>query len=128
MSMNPGATIRPCASMVFLREALDKLPMAAMRPSLTATSPAYHGEPVPSMIWPFAMTRSYSAAAASWIGTPARKITGKNARQSKVKTYAWQVRSLQVFVEPRNGPLHGIGEMLRIPQPMALARIDHDGR
>ena len=32
--------------------------IAAMRPSFTATSAEYHGDPVPSMTWPLRMTRS----------------------------------------------------------------------
>src|SRR3979411_1504795 len=37
-------------------------------------------------------------------------------------------KSLQVFVEPRQGTLLRIGKMLRIPQPMPLAWVDHAGR
>jgi hypothetical protein len=58
MSMNPGATTLPCASIVSLRGASCRLPMAAMRPARIPTSPEYHGEPVPSTICPLTMTMS----------------------------------------------------------------------
>src|SRR6202035_5779282 len=58
MSMKPGATTLPPASMVRLRGAVVRLPMAAILPSRMPTSPEYHGEPVPSMMWPLVMTRS----------------------------------------------------------------------
>src|SRR5580698_297011 len=47
MSMKPGATTRPDASMV-LRAALAMCPTATIRPSLMATSPAAPGLPAPS--------------------------------------------------------------------------------
>ena len=58
MSMKPGATTFPAASMVRLRGAAERLPMAAIFPSRIPMSPEYHGEPVPSMMWPWVMTRS----------------------------------------------------------------------
>jgi len=50
MSMNPGATTMPCASIVGFAGAPARLPMAAILPCRTPMSPEYHGEPVPSMI------------------------------------------------------------------------------
>ena len=52
MSMKPGATISPFASMVVRAVASGNRPIATMRPSRMATSPWYHGEPVPSMMRP----------------------------------------------------------------------------
>src|ERR1700739_4757796 len=60
MSMNPGATTLPSASVVFVRGAALRLPIAAIFPSRIPTSPEYQGEPVPSMMWPLVMTRSNS--------------------------------------------------------------------
>ena len=48
----------PAASIVRLRAAPKRLPMAAIRPSRMPTSPEYQGEPVPSTMWPFVMTMS----------------------------------------------------------------------
>jgi hypothetical protein len=56
--MNPGATTSPCASIVRALAASRRLPMAAILPSRIPTSPEYHGEPVPSMMWPLVMTTS----------------------------------------------------------------------
>src|SRR5712691_3260384 len=58
MSMKPGATTLAAASIVRLRGAALRLPMAAIFPSRIPTSPEYQGEPVPSMMWPLMMTRS----------------------------------------------------------------------
>src|SRR5689334_19408726 len=52
MSMKPGATTRPAASMVSAALARISDPIAAIRPSLMATSPLYQGDPVPSMMCP----------------------------------------------------------------------------
>ena len=60
--MKPGATTLPAASMVRLRGAAERLPMAAIFPSRMPRSPEYHGEPVPSMMWPLVMTRSKAGA------------------------------------------------------------------
>src|SRR5580692_7213533 len=51
MSIKPGATTFPAASMVRARDAAARLPMAAILPSLMPTSAEYQGEPVPSMRW-----------------------------------------------------------------------------
>src|SRR5579864_5957261 len=66
MSMKPGATTLPAASMVRLRAEAERLPMAAILPSRIPMSPEYHGEPVPSMMWPFVMTMSKEPAV--WAG------------------------------------------------------------
>src|SRR5262245_56455207 len=65
MSMKPGATTWQCASIVRSREAVARVPIAAMRPSRMPTSPEYHGDPVPSTMWPLLMTVSKVAAVAS---------------------------------------------------------------
>ena len=68
MSMKPGATTLPPASMVRLRGAAVRFPMAAIFPSRIPRSPEYQGEPVPSMMWPWVMTRSKDGvwARATW--------------------------------------------------------------
>src|SRR5205807_1693594 len=58
MSMNPGATTRPLASIVFVAFTSSARPTAAMRWPVTATSPANHGLPLPSTILPPRMSRS----------------------------------------------------------------------
>src|SRR5262249_44344889 len=47
--------------MVRVRAAALKFPMAAILPARMPMSPEYHGEPVPSMMWPLVMTTSYVA-------------------------------------------------------------------
>src|SRR5437870_9873746 len=62
MSMKPGATTSPLASIVRLRGASARLPMATIRPSRIPMSPEYQGEPVPSTICPLVMTMSSDCA------------------------------------------------------------------
>src|SRR4051794_18112347 len=69
MSMNPGATIRPLASMT--RPAFapgSRWPMAAIRSPRIARSPSNHGFPVPSTIRPprMRMSQGSSATAGGW--------------------------------------------------------------
>src|SRR5271167_1660980 len=59
MSMKPGETIWPLASISRLAVALLRLPIAAMRSPWMATWAAYQGLPVPSMMWPLRMMMSY---------------------------------------------------------------------
>ena len=56
-SMNPGETILPAASISW-EAGSEMLPLAAIFPSLTPTSPMYPGMPVPSTIVPLRMMRS----------------------------------------------------------------------
>ena len=58
MSMKPGATTWPSASMLCRAAALSNRPIAAIRPARMPMSPAYQGEPVPSMMRPWRMTTS----------------------------------------------------------------------
>ena len=58
MSMKPGATTWPAASMDCRAATLSSRPIAAIRPPRMPMSPAYQGEPVPSMMWPWWMTTS----------------------------------------------------------------------
>ena len=58
MSMNPGATTIPRASITRAAGSPSSLPMAAILPSRMPMSAEYHGEPVPSMIRPFRITVS----------------------------------------------------------------------
>jgi hypothetical protein len=57
-SMKPGAITRPVASTTRFALAPSSRPMAAMRPSRTATSAANHGAPVPSTTRPPRSSRS----------------------------------------------------------------------
>src|SRR5271166_1748374 len=65
MSMNPGATMRPAASMRCLALAPSSRPMAAMRPPRMPMSAAYQGAPVPSITWPCSMITSYGGGSRS---------------------------------------------------------------
>src|ERR1700733_9849813 len=62
ISMNPGLTTSPDASMTRLALAPSSVPMAAMRSPRIAISPAYHGFPVPSRMWPWRISTSYGAS------------------------------------------------------------------
>ena len=62
MSMKPGATTRPLASIMRAPAAVMSPPMAAMRPSLNATSARRPGAPVPSMTSPPWMRMSSAIA------------------------------------------------------------------
>src|SRR5215469_1708338 len=81
MSMKPGATTCPWASMLRSARGDPRLPTAAIRPSRTATSAAYHGVPVPSMTCPLRITRSYSESAAWPSGTA--RTSSPSARENK---------------------------------------------
>ncbi|MNT63429.1 hypothetical protein D3C72_2012460 [compost metagenome] len=59
VSINPGATIRPVASISVSALAVERLPIATISPSITPTSAARRGAPVPSMMSPLRMSRSY---------------------------------------------------------------------
>jgi hypothetical protein len=81
ISINPGATTRPAASIVcragqevFGASSGQRTPMAAMRPSRTPTSPVYQGEPVPSTTCPLRMIRSKVAASGRTCGPGVRRI------------------------------------------------------
>jgi hypothetical protein len=50
--MKPGATTLPVASTRRVAAALDRSPIAVMRPSWMPISPGRPSEPVPSMIVP----------------------------------------------------------------------------
>src|SRR5690242_10456487 len=79
MSIKPGATTLPPASMVRVRDALARFPMAAILPSRIPTSAEYHGEPVPSTMWPLVMMMSkYSGKVAV-----AGKVQLKKVRSAK---------------------------------------------
>src|SRR5215469_3672395 len=58
--MNPGATTRPCASIVRLAAAPLYLPTPTIFPFCTATSAWNAGSPEPSTTRPFLMSRSYA--------------------------------------------------------------------
>ena len=82
ISINPGATTLPCASMVCLRDAWFRFPIAEILPFRMPTSPEYQGEPVPSMMCPLMMTTSKDCAATAGAcdqskDTPASKNQGE---------------------------------------------------
>src|SRR5579871_3777454 len=60
MSMKPGATARPCASITRVALPATRGPTAAMRPSATARSPEMPGLPVPSISRPPRIRMSYA--------------------------------------------------------------------
>src|SRR5277367_6243882 len=96
MSMNPGATTLPAASIVFLRVEVARFPMAATLPSRIPTSPEYHGDPVPSMIWPLVMTKSNG-------GGGAARAKGIQTRTSNADTAARIALEIVVFIDPPIG-------------------------
>src|SRR6478736_2393361 len=59
--MKPGATTRPSASIVRVAGPLS-LPISAILPSLTPTSPRNPGIPEPSTMRPLRINRSYAIA------------------------------------------------------------------
>src|SRR6266481_10103856 len=67
--MNPGATTRPAASIVRVAGPLN-LPISAILPSLTPTSPRNAGIPEPSTMRPFLISRSYAIATPFLFGSP----------------------------------------------------------
>ena len=76
MSMKPGATICPRASISRLACAPLRFPIRAMRSSLMAMSALKTGLPVPSITRPLRMIRSYAAGAASFtLGATAKGRT-----------------------------------------------------
>src|SRR6266704_366566 len=80
MSMKPGATTMPPASMVRARGASLRLPMEDIFPSRIPISPEYQGEPVPSMMRPLVMTMSKDSAGSREPrgATPMSKTADKN--------------------------------------------------
>src|SRR5262249_10948450 len=60
MSMKPGATARPSASITRIAVAARRGPIAAIRPSATARSPATPGLPLPSISMPLRIRMSYA--------------------------------------------------------------------
>ena len=66
MSMKPGATVRPEASMRRVAGAPARFPIVAIRPSRMPTSAETAGVPSPSITDPPVMTRSYGVCAADW--------------------------------------------------------------
>src|SRR5579863_9339890 len=106
-SMKPGATTSPEASIVRLAVACSSRPTSAMRPSFTATEPSNHGLPLPSMMWPCTISRSYSAGAGSWaesrVTRAAMNSNGSKATPTRI---------------PRNGAmvLFDLGNTRVLPQ------------
>jgi hypothetical protein len=82
MSMNPGATAIPAASIVESAFAVTRDPMATILPSRMPTSPEYQGEPVPSMMWPLRIIRSNCCCCAvSEVKNPARPKMQRRKRK-----------------------------------------------
>src|SRR5207248_8377489 len=80
--MKPGAITRLEASTVDAAPRSEATPTAAIRSPAIATSPRYHGAPVPSTIRPFVITTSYRdgacAAASAAIAPPAAARRNEN--------------------------------------------------
>src|SRR5260370_23886305 len=62
MSMKPGVTVRPLASMVRPAGSRERSPTAVMASPVTPTSPRRAGAPVPSMSCPPVILRSSTGA------------------------------------------------------------------
>src|SRR5207249_6240130 len=86
MSMNPGATTRPAASMRRLAGTPCRFPTAAMRSPTTHTSARDHGAPVPSTTRPPAKSRSQEAGRgdAAAIRAKATIIMGSTLREREI--------------------------------------------
>ena len=69
-SMKPGATVSPEASISCAACDLGMRPIAAIRPSLIATSASDPGRPVPSTTTPPATTTSYRGGWRTWVSAP----------------------------------------------------------
>jgi hypothetical protein len=61
MSMNPGVTVRPAASIVRPAGSAERSPTVVMRSPVTPTSARRAGAPVPSMTSPPAILMSSTA-------------------------------------------------------------------
>src|SRR6266853_5019112 len=97
MSIKPGATTLPWASMVRVRASPDRLPMAAIFPPRMPMSPEYQGEPDPSMMWPLVMTRSKAG-----LGTCAKKWgEQKRKRIPAIKSFV-SIREVALFIGGAN--------------------------
>src|SRR5437879_2985122 len=117
MSMKPGATTWRRASMVRLRGASRRFPIAAIFPSRIPISPEYQGEPVPSMMWPLMMTISNGCSAClDSTGTiPKSKTTDKNTDFHRWKlpfVIICSQRSLFIGLKNQT-PAHNRGDYLR---------------
>src|SRR5215469_2848008 len=87
MSMNPGATTMPWASMVCLAAATGSLPIATIRPLRIPMSPEYQGDPVPSMMWPFLMRTSKEEV---WLNAGTQsKTTSAKVRNCESAKLIW---------------------------------------
>src|ERR1035441_1920613 len=80
MSINPGATTMPFASMTRCPDDGASTPICAFRPCRMPISPAYHGDPVPSTMWQLRTSRSNCCASAPTVS--ARAITRKQKYRS----------------------------------------------
>src|SRR6266496_3050404 len=78
MSMNPGATVLPAASMTRAAGASIRRPIRAIVSPRTAMSPRYQGLPVPSTIRPFLMIRSYAGGWAPGAAAANARRTGRS--------------------------------------------------
>src|SRR5438105_14155737 len=103
MSINPGATTIPRASMERRAGAFPRFPTAAILPPRMATSPAYHGDPVPSIIRPLRITRSYGLATAANHKTGSRIIrevygsaAGLRAKCNRTAAHALKAQTVQL--------------------------------
>src|SRR5215216_2263717 len=84
ISMNPGATIFPAASMVRVAGASMRGAIRTIVSLRTAMSPRYHGLPVPSTMRPLRITRSNAGACARGVATT--KDSDAAARRKEMDT------------------------------------------
>src|SRR5579859_2476704 len=74
--MKPGATTSPAALITRFADAPSSRPISVIFPSLTATEPPNHGFPLPSIMWPPTINKSYCGSCAEdceyRTATPAR--------------------------------------------------------
>src|SRR6266496_3892013 len=123
MSMNPGATVLPAASMTRAAGASIRRPIRAIVSPRTAMSPRYQGLPVPSTIRPFLMIRSY---AGGW----APGAVAANARRT-TKTHHHMPRTItRIVAADTSSPeqpvvklqLHSAGDASPLPPQRAGKR------
>ena len=102
MSIHPGETTRLVASMVSRACAPRSTPTAAIRSPRMATSPRYHGLPVPSTIIPLRTSRSYGASGRRGRGGRSRAPAAAAAAQSAIER-SGRRRGMASYVQVKSG-------------------------
>src|ERR1035441_5977857 len=118
MSMNPGATTMPRASMLRRAGWPSRCPTAAILPARMPMSPAYHGEPVPSMMRPLRITMSYGLAAAAVMAEGGQRARAKlqcisiNGGLLQLQHQLSAGDFVEIAFHTRSGAIHAMAEML----------------